>query len=161
MLEPEPGEFAQIGLVLIGPAGIYLVETKAREGAFLGYRDVWKRKEGNRWKYCNSPTKQNLRHQRLFSEWLKGLDLDLPGDPERYVFPIVFFTRCQWLKANECSMPVFSSGLEIAAQLRKRAREQVLLPKHIDAVAAALANAQPLCIDCGVERIEKKNKKRQ
>lgn len=36
VLEPEPDEFAQIDHVLIGPPGIFLVETKAWEGAFYG-----------------------------------------------------------------------------------------------------------------------------
>jgi hypothetical protein len=60
VIEPEPDEFAQIDHVLIGPPGIFLVETKAWKGAFLGYRDVWKRKEGNSWVRCESPTTQNL-----------------------------------------------------------------------------------------------------
>lgn len=46
VLEPEPEEFAQIDHVVIGPPGIYLVETKAWDGALMGYRDRWKRKQG-------------------------------------------------------------------------------------------------------------------
>lgn len=156
VLEPDPGEFTQIDHVLIGPPGIFLVETKAWEGAFLGYKDVWKRKERNSWVRCESPTKQNLRHKRLFTEWLKGLDLGLPGDPGKYVFPVVLFTRCRWLKVEECSMPVFRDGAELVGYLRRCAKEKtVLSPDQVEMVAKALGDARPLCVHFGVERIEK------
>jgi len=156
VLESEPGEFAQIDHMLIGPPGIFLVETKAWEGAFLGYKDMWKRKEGNSWMRCESPTKQNLRHKRLFTEWVKGLGLDLPGDPGKYVFPVVLFTRCRWLKVEECSMPVFRDGVELVGYLRRCAKEKtVLSPNQVEMVAKALGDARPLCVHFGVERIEK------
>ncbi|AZF90257.1 MAG: NERD domain-containing protein [Phage 5P_2] len=78
VLEPEPDEFVQIDHVLIGPPGMFLVETKAWEGAFLGYKDNWKRKEGNAWVRCESPTKQNARHARLFAKWLRAAWIPLP-----------------------------------------------------------------------------------
>lgn len=153
VLEPEPDEFVQIDHVLIGPPGIFLVETKAWEGAFLAYRDEWKRKEGNSWVRCGSPTKQNLRHKRLFVEWLKGLGLGLP---EECVFPVVLFTRCRWLKTEDCSMPVFRDGAELVGYLRRCARERtVLSSEQVDAVARALAEARPLSTCYGVERVEK------
>lgn len=154
VLEPEPDEFIQVDHVLVGSPGIFLVETKAWEGAFLGYRDVWKRKEGNSWIHCESPTKQNLRHKRLFVEWLKGLAL--PAGAIEHVFPVVLFTRCRWLKAEECSMPVFRDGAELVGYLRRRAKEsQPFSPEQVDAVAQALAEARPLCAEFGVERLEK------
>ncbi|NPV30223.1 MAG: NERD domain-containing protein [Firmicutes bacterium] len=156
VVEPEPDEFVQIDHVLIGPPGMFLVETKAWEGAFLGYKDNWKRKEGNSWVRCESPTKQNLRHKRLFAEWLKGSKLCLPGDSGEYVFPVVLFTRCRWLKAEDCSMPVFRGGAELVGYLRRCAKEKTVLSSdQIDAVARALADARPLCMQFGVERIEK------
>lgn len=39
VLEPEPEEFIQVDRVAVGPPGIYLVETKAWEGALMGYKD--------------------------------------------------------------------------------------------------------------------------
>ncbi|WP_338835964.1 nuclease-related domain-containing protein [Neomoorella thermoacetica] len=156
VLEPEPGEFAQIDHVLIGPPGIFLIETKAWEGAFLGYKDVWKRKEGNSWVRCESPTKQNLRHKRLFTEWFKGLGLGLPGEPGKYIFPVVLFTRCRWLKVEECSMPVFRDGAELVGYLRRCTKERTMFsPEQVDAVARALTDAKPLYVQFGVERIEK------
>lgn len=127
VLEPEPDEFVQIDHVLIGPPGIFLVETKAWEGAFLGYRDVWKRKEGNSWVRCESPTKQNLRHKQLFAEWLKGSGLNLSNDPGECVFPVVLFARCRWLKAENCSMPVSRDGAELVGYLRRCAKEKTVL----------------------------------
>lgn len=152
----EPDEFIQIDHVLIGPPGIFLVETKAWEGAFLGYKDNWKRKEGNAWVRCESPTKQNLRHRRLFAEWLKGLGLCLPGDFGEYVFPAVLFTLCRWLKAEYCFMPVFRDGAELVGYLRRCVKERELFsPGQMDAVARALADAKTLCTQFGVERMEK------
>lgn len=110
VLEPESGEFIQVDHVLVGPPGVFLVETKAWEGAFLAVRDEWRHKEGSSWVRCESPTRQSLRHKRLFVEWLRGLGLDLPGDPDGFVFPIVLLTRCGWLKAEGCSVPIFGGG---------------------------------------------------
>ncbi|MBC7343684.1 MAG: NERD domain-containing protein [Clostridia bacterium] len=143
VLEPEPDEFAQIDHVLVGPPGIYLVETKAWEGALMGNRDRWKRKQGSSWVPCESPTRQNLRHKRLFLKWLAGTRLDLPGHPEEYVTPVVLFTRARWLKTKECSMPVFDSGAALAFWLRRQGRDRVLSPEQVEAVAAAVAEARP------------------
>lgn len=65
VLEPSPEDFIQVDHVLLGPPGIFLIETKAWEGAFQGYKDQWKRKQGNTWVRCNSPTQQNKRHVRF------------------------------------------------------------------------------------------------
>jgi len=155
VLEPDPDEFIQIDHVVIGPPGIFLVETKAWEGAFLGYRDVWKRKEGNSWVVCESPTKQNLRHKKLFVEWVKGLSLNMSGPIADYVFPVVLFTRCGWLKVNECSMPVFRDGAALVGYLWRCARERVVFSQEqIEKVVQAIAEAKPLCNEFCVERIE-------
>jgi hypothetical protein len=52
VLEPRPDVFIQLDHVLIGPPGAYLVETKAWRGAFLAVKDIWRRKQGNRWVKC-------------------------------------------------------------------------------------------------------------
>jgi len=159
VLEPGSDEFAQIDHVLIGPPGIFLVETKAWEEAFLGYKDVWKRKEGNSWVRCESLTKQNLCHKRLFAEWLKGVkeaNLDLPGNTGEYVFPVILFNRCRWLKAESCSMLVFRGGAELVRYLRRCAKEKTILsPNQVNVVARALADTKPLCMQFGVECMEK------
>lgn len=156
VLEPDPGEFIQVDHVLVGPPGVFLVEAKAWEGAFLAVRDEWRRKAGSSWVRCESPTKQSLRHKRLFVEWLRGLGLGLPGDPDGFVFPIVLLTRCGWLKAEGCSAPIFRDGAHLAGHLRRRTREsRALSPEQREAVAAAVARARPLCAEFGVERVEK------
>lgn len=110
---------------------------------------------------CESPTKQNLRHKRLFAEWLKGSGLDLSNDPGECVFPVVLFTRCRWLKVEDCSMPVFRDGAELVGYLRRRAKEKsVFSPDQVDTVARALADVRPLCTQFGVERIEKMETKK-
>ncbi|MCL4426163.1 MAG: NERD domain-containing protein [Firmicutes bacterium] len=92
VLEPEPQEFIQIDHVLIGSPGVYLIETKAWEGAFLGYKDVWKRKDGSSWVGCESPTRQNQRHELLFAKWAAGI-AKVPFDSKEWLFPIVLFTH--------------------------------------------------------------------
>jgi hypothetical protein len=143
VLEPEPEEFVQIDHVLVGPPGIYLVETKAWEGALLGYRDRWKRKQGNSWVPCESPTRQNARHARLFPKWLKAARIPLSSPPEALVFPVVLFTRCRWLKAEQCSVPVFDSGTALALWLRRQGKNRMLSPEQVDAVARAVVEARP------------------
>src|ERR671933_603668 len=49
VVEPRPDDFAQIDLLLIGPAGMFLVEAKAWRGSYKAYRDTWHQREGNTW----------------------------------------------------------------------------------------------------------------
>jgi hypothetical protein len=151
VLEPEPEEFIQVDHILIGPPGIYLIETKAWDGAFLGFRDNWKRKEGSGWVRCESPTRQNQRHRRLLKKWLQD-NTDIP-DPliEQSLFPIVLFTRAKWLKANECSMPVFESGLALSLYIRRQTKNTLLLGDQIQTIADHIISAGPLMTAQDVE----------
>lgn len=144
VLEPRPGEFIQVDHVLIGPPGVYLVETKAWEGAFRGNKDRWWRKAGNRWVSVKSPTEQNERHKRLFAFWLdREFGNTLPADKESWLYPVVLFTRARWIKADGCSMPVFDSGLGLAWHMRKQTGHKVLTPEQAEAIAQAIVNARP------------------
>lgn len=57
--------------------------------------------------------------------------------------PLVLFTRCRWLKTEECFMPVFDSGTALAFWLRRQGKDRVLSPEQVDAVATAVAAAKP------------------
>lgn len=143
VLEPEPGEFIQIDHLVIGPGGVYLVETKRWEGAFLCHGDRWRRKEGNRWVPCKSPTAQNLRHARLFGKWLEfNLSGRLPGGD--WVYPVVLLVGSSWLKVEGSSMPVFDSGIALAWHIRKQSRVQILSPAEVELLLDAVACAKPL-----------------
>jgi hypothetical protein len=143
VLEPEQDEFIQLDHLLIGPPGVFIIETKAWDGAFTGYKDNWKRKEGNGWTRCSSPTKQNKRHADLFIKWLmSGEAGDLPPEPTSWVFPLVVFTNAKWLKVTDCSMPVFDGGLELSIYIRRKTKEQRLSVTQIDAIAKAVVNAK-------------------
>ncbi len=145
VLEPKPEEFIQLDHVLIGPPGIYLIETKAWEGAFTGYKDNWRRKEGGSWVRCESPTKQNQRHRRLFKHWLENtLGDGIPGEIEAWLFPVVLFTRAKWLRVEECSMPVFESGMALAWHIRRQGKNTVLRQEQLEAIAGALVRVVPL-----------------
>lgn len=144
VLEPKPDEFIQLDHVLIGPPGIYLVETKAWDGAFLAHKDNWKRKQGNRWVRCESPTRQSLRHLRLFTVWiLDGLGAELPMDPSEWIHPNVLFTRAKWLKAESCSVPVFQGATAFAWHIRKQTKKAALSPGMVDSIARSIAEAGP------------------
>lgn len=139
VLEPRPDEFCQTDHIVIGPPGVFVIETKAWEGAFHGHKDRWKRKQGNRWVSCHSPTKQNLRHARLIKEWLTDIcRLELP-ESEGWIKPLVVFTGAQWLKVNECSMPVFNGALELALYIRLQ-KERCLTPQQIESICHVLCN---------------------
>jgi len=143
VLEAEPGEFIQVDHLLIGPGGVYLVETKRWEGAFLCRNDRWKRKEGDRWVACKSPTAQNLRHARLFKKWLdSSFSEKVPaGD---WVHPIVLLVGASWLRVDGSSMPVFDSGPALAWYIRKQSGEKALSPEEVELLSEAVANARPL-----------------
>lgn len=141
VLEPAPDDFIQIDHVLIGPPGIYLIETKAWEGAFSRYEDNWKRKEGNSWVRCESSTKQNLRHKKLFLYWIGKKDLGASHNWESCVYPIVLFTRCRWLKTTDCSMPVFTNGTALAWYLRRQVKNALLAPEMVERIAMAVVNS--------------------
>ncbi|MEW6573786.1 MAG: NERD domain-containing protein [Bacillota bacterium] len=145
VLEPKPDEFIQVDHILIGPPGVCLIETKAWEGAFSGYKDNWRRKEGSSWVRCESPTKQNKRHVRLFKEWLENTLGDrIPAEIEAWLFPVVLFTRAKWLRVEECSMPVFESGMGLAWHIRRQTKNVLLGAEQINAIAGALVDAKPL-----------------
>jgi hypothetical protein len=46
VVEPQPDDFAQIDMLLIGPAGMGLVETKAWRGSNKADRDTWHQTRG-------------------------------------------------------------------------------------------------------------------
>jgi len=142
VLEPEMDEFAQLDHLLIGPPGVFIIETKAWDGAFTGYKDNWKRKEGSGWVRCSSPTKQNKRHLNLFVKWLMaGGAEEYPPNPADWVFPVVVFTKAKWLKVTECSMPVFDGALGLSFYIRRKTGERRLSKSQVDAIAEAVANA--------------------
>lgn len=144
VLEPSPGDFIQIDHVLLGPPGIFLIETKAWEGAFKGYKDQWKRKQGNIWVPCNSPTQQNKWHVRLFKKWIEDNDSCISQcEIEQVLFPIVLFTKARWLKVQECSMPVFDSVIALSLYIRSKTKNNVLSYEQINKIAEAIINAKP------------------
>lgn len=139
IVEPEPDVFAQIDHVLIGPPGLFIIETKAWQGAFTGFYDKWKRREGNNWMPCDSPTKQNLRHVRLIRKWLDAtgkIRIDLP--PDQWVHAAVTFTNASWIKTDKCCMPIFDGALNLLGYLKKQ-RAKLLNQEQIDSIVTLLA----------------------
>ncbi|WP_143156267.1 NERD domain-containing protein [Caldanaerovirga acetigignens] len=148
---------------MMGPPGIFLVETKAWEGVYIGFNDRWKRKEGDKWVLCKSPTQQNKYHKIAFTKWLKGLNLDVKMIPEDAIIPVVMMTKCKWLKTKDCSMPIFKSGLELSLYMRTMMKKgERLTCEQIEAGPQAIEEAEPVAMKYKVEEIEvKKIKERK
>lgn len=141
VLEPGLEDFIQVDHVVVGPSGVHLVETKAWEGAFLCHGDDWKRKDRKRWVRCPSPTRQSIRHVRLFGIWLSEHVSDLP--PAVPVRPLILFTRSSWLKANNSPVPVYENGLRMAWDIRKDSGAQILGQEDINRIVEAIVKAEP------------------
>jgi|GEM_PF-390304 len=108
VVEPQPDEFAQIDLLLVGPAGVFLIETKAWRGSYKGYRDAWQQREGQNWIKVASPTSQVQRQARLLASWFaQQRSLALPDPAASFITPLVVFTQPQWLRVSQCSVAVF------------------------------------------------------
>ncbi|NLI11206.1 HRDC domain-containing protein [Pelotomaculum propionicicum] len=104
----------------IGPAGVFIVETKAWQGAYNGYKDQWRRREGKDWVACDSPTKQNLRHLILIRKWIEGTGLiKVDKHPDEWIKAGVVFTKASWVKANQCCMDVFDGPARLVEHIRK------------------------------------------
>lgn len=108
VVEPRPDDFAQIDLLLISPAGMFLVEAKAWRGSYKAYRDTWHQREGNTWAPVNSPTEQVQRQARKLGHWLgQYRQVIVPQPFTSWIRPAVIFTQAQWLHASACSVEVF------------------------------------------------------
>lgn len=155
VLEPLEDEFIQIDHLMIGPPGIFLIETKNWRGAILGKKDEFLRKENNKWVKTSSPIKQNYRHQKLFGEWLKREGFEKYID---LIFPVVLFVSPDLLKTEDCTMPVFDSGLALSIYLRGK-KEDCLSISEIENIANRIINAKPFTKLPVTEKIEEKQKK--
>ncbi len=140
VLEPNIDRFAQIDHVLIGSAGVFLIETKAWHGSFKAYRDQWQQRDGQHWVNCSSsPTTQHRRHATIFHTWLRHLDQSrIPAQPDAWVVPIVVMTDAQWLRATQCSMKVLMGTQHLVTYLREQ-RVRWLTDEQVQYLAHALA----------------------
>jgi len=147
VLETSPEEFIQVDHMVVAKSGVYLIETKAWEGAVLCRRDSWMRKNGDRWVRCQSPTRQSDRHARLFLAWVGGvLGRQPPGE---WVHALILFSRVNWLRAEESSVPVFRSPIWMSVYIRKQLKEHALTGEEVDLIVAAILSAKPLSAQPG------------
>lgn len=124
VVEPRPNDFAQIDLLLVGPAGMFLVEAKAWRGSYKAYRDIWHQREGNRWNPASSPTEQVQRQARKLGQWLgQHRQLILPQPFTRWIKPTVIFTEAQWLHTSACSVEVFDGIRSLITFLNDQATD--------------------------------------
>jgi len=121
VVEPQPGDFAQIDLLLASTAGVFLIETKAWRGSYKAYRNEWHRREGNTWAGIHSPTAQVQRQSRMLTWWItEQRSLLIPSDIRRCITPIVVFTQPQWLHANQCSVEIFVGASDLIRFLQEQ-----------------------------------------
>lgn len=134
VVEPQPNEFAQIDLLLVSTAGMFLVETKAWRGSYKGYRDSWQQREGKSWCKVSSPTGQVQRQSRLLASWLEQQrSLALPATFTSLMTPLVVFTQPQWLRVNQCSVTVFEGTRPLIQFLQARPSD-ALTPRQVETV---------------------------
>jgi hypothetical protein len=147
IIELGNNKFAQLDHVLIGQAGVFIIETKAWRGAFLGYQDSWRRKDQSQgWVKCSSPTTQNLRHARLLRQWLsQRLPFEPPASLELWIVPVVVMTKTQWLRTTECSMPVFLGIPRLLEYLTTR-EKVYLTPEQISQISQLIVNPPAIVV---------------
>lgn len=128
---PRPGDYAQLDHLLIGPPGLFIVETKAWQGSFLGKRDAWVRRAGAKWVACDSPTHQLSRHLYWLQQWLeRHSHPTLPAAMGDLVEASVVFTEAKWVKTNACAFQVFENIGEAVSTFAQDSRRR-LTPSQI------------------------------
>jgi len=134
VVEPQPDDFAQIDLLVVGTAGVFLVETKAWRGSYQGYRDTWKQREGQTWTNVSSPTAQVQRQTRMLAWWLEQQRLlVVPSGFPCGIVPLVVFTHAQWLRVTQCSVEVFDGVSPLIPHI-KTYPDGVLSIHQVDAI---------------------------
>lgn len=134
VVEPQPDMFAQIDLLLVSMAGVFLVETKAWRGSYKGYRDSWQQREGKRWSTVASPTGQVQRQARMLASWLEQQrSFALPASFASSMTPLVVFTQPQWLHVAQCSVEVLE-GTKPLIQLLQARPADVFTPSQVETI---------------------------
>ena len=139
VLEYQLGEYSQLDHVVIGPPGVFLVETKAWTGPVLLKNDRCFRKQAGRWVPANSPVGQQKAHLRRFHQWYGRHGLPNPVPP---VSAIVVFTRSSWLRSDGCSIPVLTPTQAVAHM--RRAAGQRMNAAEIEDLAHHIATPKPV-----------------
>ncbi len=139
VVEYQSGEFAQIDHVVIGPPGVFLIETKAWTGAILLKHDQCFRKEANRWVKVASPIRQNRTHVQRFLHWYGVHKLPAPPPP---VHPLVVFTHATWLKSADCSMPIVTPKQALVTMQTTRGEQLGI--ETINGIVQALLSPTPV-----------------
>ncbi|MCC5612763.1 NERD domain-containing protein [Nostoc sp. CHAB 5834] len=136
LIPTNSGSLTEIDHLIIGEAGVFLVEVKTWKGSFSAYKDQWKRREGNNWvAVSDSPTSQSIYHQKMFSQWITSL---MPNLPNGFVAAPVVFPIAKWIGVNDCSVPVLQ-GIPALLEMIKSSRD-CLTPMQVQAIAQAVEN---------------------
>ena len=147
VLEYRLGEYTQLDHIVIGRAGIFLIETKAWHGAVLLKQDQCFRKEANKWVKTGSPIQQNKIHQRRFRQWYNCHGLHRPLPP---IEPVVVFTQATWLRVDQCSIPVLTPK-QTTAYLNGASGHH-LSEESIDSIVEKILTATPLHVTAKSEQ---------
>lgn len=134
-------EFAQIDHLVLGPGGLFLVETKTWQGALLVKGDDWLRKSGRAWKRVQSPTRQHQRHKDVLLKWLKGKGFPVA---EEMVHAVVLIRGASWLKVEDATMPIFEGTFSLAWHIRHSGKRSPGLSQDLAlTIAQSLQEAEP------------------
>lgn len=88
-----PGNGGNIDHIVVGPVGVFAIETKNYNGMVRCYEDEWtRRKVGRRgtvyYPSIGSPSKQAKRNALLLKKWLESKNIDVG-----YITAVVVFTN--------------------------------------------------------------------
>ncbi len=88
-----PGDRQNIDHIVVGSAGIFVIETKNYNGNIRCYKDDWTRKKVGRRgtvysAYVGNPSKQAKRNAIILRNWLQSENIDVG-----YIVAVVVFTN--------------------------------------------------------------------
>lgn len=131
-----PQRFAQLDHLIIGPAGLYVIEVKTWKSAVRARGDAWQRKSGTGWVAVGSPTKQNAGHVQKLRHWIVQSHL---ASLEPAVLGAVVVLDSPWLRVTNPPMPVFDRPSALTRWLVETDKNRAALPQDaVDDLLRAL-----------------------
>jgi hypothetical protein len=127
VLSLGPQAFAQLDHLIIGPAGLYVIEVKTWQSAIRARGDAWQRKSGTGWVAVSSPTKQNAEHVEKLRHWIVQTQF---GSLQTSVMGAVVVLDSPWLRVTNSSMPVFDRPSALARWLVETDKQRPILPPN-------------------------------
>lgn len=155
IFEPQPDVFTQIDHVFISPSGVFLVETKAWDGAYRVRGDRWERKDRYRWVRCQSPTIQADYHRYMWLWWVhQHISKELFHTIAPHVHPLIVLTNVAWIKVERTPIMIFPRANYLMNHLLSQ-KQNVIGESEIAVIARLIALQPRYNPDCQVPHCPK------